>query len=57
MNKRIWIFLAVALPASVYGQCMQIVGTNQIVCPNYANSTPPVWQGPSIHLPIHNKLA
>jgi hypothetical protein len=36
------ISILVILPRAAYAQCVRIIGTNQIVCPGAANSTPPV---------------
>jgi len=38
-------------PFAAYGQCARIVGSNQIICPGYANSTPPVYTGPGYYGP------
>ncbi len=55
---RFAVFLpAVALvPASAHSQCVRMLGTNQIVCSGYANSTPPVYSGGGYYLPGRGML-
>jgi hypothetical protein len=44
------------VPLTAYGQCARMVGSNQIICPGYANSTPPVYTGPGGHGPGRGAL-
>jgi hypothetical protein len=39
------------MPLTAYGQCVRMIGSNQIICPGYANSTSPVYAGPGQYGP------
>jgi hypothetical protein len=41
----------ILVSGSAYAQCARMVGSNQIVCPSYGNSTVPVYTGPSGYRP------
>lgn len=50
MNKMpIIAALAALTPFAAQAQCARMVGSNQIVCPAYANSTVPVYTGPGYY--------
>ena len=45
------VAMAAMMPTSAYSQCARMVGSNQIICPGYANSTVPVYTGPGGNRP------
>jgi hypothetical protein len=50
------LLVAAMAPATAHAQCVRMLGSNQIVCPGYANSTPPVYPGPGGYVPGRGML-